>query len=141
MYVEFAKYAFGDEIENHPVHTHGAACNGRKCKMVQTLTAQPKPFYDQINDIINEEIAKLGVPKPYAVSWLEETKEVKKKAIEDAANTPDISSIKNRFEQADAKYPQVEFDYFEKLISASYPTDDTCFQAGPSQSIQQKLKK
>lgn len=104
VYVEFAKHAFGS-----PSRTHGAATQGGKSKVVHA--AQSKPFYDQINDIINEEIAKLKEPKPNLVSWLKK-KDIQK-ALQDVANTPDISSIKDRFERTGAKYPDVHFDYFD----------------------------
>lgn len=132
VYVEFATHAFGGEIENWPPRTPGAANHGGKAKVIQAHTAQKKPFYDQLNDIINEEINRLKVPTPNLVSWL--NGEDFENAILDAANTPHISTIKNRFEKTDAKYPEVCFDYFDKLISASPVFDDKYSAAGPSHS-------
>lgn len=132
VYERFAEHAFGGEIATR---TNGAAIGRGKAKVIQAHTVQKKPFYDQINDIINEEIARLEEPKPNLVSWVKE-KDLRK-AVSDAANTPDISSIKDRFEEADAKYPEVHFDYFDKLISASSASSE----AGPSYFNQQKKVK
>lgn len=108
VFVEFAKHAFGGD---HSPGTNGAASHGGKGKMVQAHTAQMKPFYDQLYDVINEEIAKLKLPKPKLVSWVKEIDF--KKAVMETANIPDISSIEDRFEKTDAKYPKVHFDHFD----------------------------
>lgn len=53
---------------------------------------------------------KSELPKPILVSWLKD--EDVEKAKEELATTPNISSIKNQFEEIDANYPEVHFDYF-----------------------------
>lgn len=115
VFVEFAKHAFGDEIENL-VHTHDG---------------YSKPFYDQLYEVINEEIGKLKLPKSNLVSWLKE--EDLQKARMESTNIPAISSIKDLFEKDDAEYPKVNLEYFNQLDAASPATG-----AGPSHSAAKK---
>lgn len=70
------------------------------------------PLYDEMYRIIDEEIAKFGLPKPVLVSWL--TKKEKETAKDELNKNPlpNISSIKDRFEKTNTKYPNVKFDYF-----------------------------
>lgn len=143
VYIEFAEHAFGGETENHLTRTCGVASNEGEAKVVHTHTAQKKPFYDRVYDIINEEIARFEVPTPNLVSWVKG--QDLKRAKLDAANIPDISSIEDRFENTDAKYPEVHFDYFDKLIQRIQhlqPANaEKCSESGPSHSIQPKTIK
>lgn len=72
-------------------------------------------LYDELYEIISAKIDKFKLPKPVSVSWLndkrkeEMEKELKNKQL------PDISSIKDRFENIHTAYPKVNFNYFNIL--------------------------
>lgn len=73
------------------------------------------PFYDDMFRIINEEIDKFELPKPVFVSWLTDAEREKAKKELERKQLPDISSIKNRFENVHAEYPEVDFNYFAEM--------------------------
>lgn len=83
--------------------------------MVHIHSHNKKSFYDHVYDVINEEIGKFELPQPILVSWVEE-KDLEK-AKSELKNIPAISSIQDRFKEADATYPEVSFTYFDKLNS------------------------
>lgn len=72
------------------------------------------PFYDDLYHIINEEIEKYAVEKPAMVSWLTD----KEKEVAKLDSPPSISSEDFPFHQSKPKYPDVKFDYFEKIYPA-----------------------
>lgn len=94
---EFANYAFAHELKHYNDHTQNDIPNF--------------PFYDYFYQIINVEIEKLDVPKPILVSWLKGEDNAKAKL--ELENIPDISSIRNQFGNGDAKYPKINFYYFQ----------------------------
>lgn len=71
-------------------------------------------FYDDLYQIINEEIEKYAKEKPAMVSWLtnEEKEEAKLKL------PPSISSNVRPFQRVKPKYPEVKLDYFDKMYPA-----------------------
>lgn len=71
------------------------------------------PFYDELYQIISEEIDKFQLSKPVLVSWL--TDEDRVIAKEEIKQLPNISTIEEQFENVDAEYPDVNYNYFAKL--------------------------
>lgn len=86
---------------------------------MQTLGDPRIPFYDQMYQVITEDIGKFKLPKPILVSWL--TKDKRKEVEKELKNKPlpDITSIKNCFEKPDYKYPKANFTYFKWCPSLS----------------------
>lgn len=82
--------------------------------MINLHNSTKFPLYDELYGIINEEIGKLKLPKPVLVSWLTIGEKNKAKNELNKNPRPNISSIKDRFEMADAEYPEVIFDYFSR---------------------------
>lgn len=110
----YVNYAFEDQINEHPSEDEG------KNKNCHGHDAPRFTIYDQLYQIINEELENLDLPKPVLVSWLNE--EDVEKAINELATAPNISSIKNQYEEIDANYPEVHFDYFQPKEKA--PSDN-----------------
>lgn len=67
-------------------------------------------FYDRFYQNIKEEMTILGLPGPALVSWLK--KEERQEAMKEFALIPKISSIEDQFQTFEAKYPDVDFEYF-----------------------------
>lgn len=69
--------------------------------------------YDELYQIITENIDKFNLPTPVLVSWL--TGEERDKVKEEIEQLPDISTIKDQFENINAEYPEVNYNYFAEL--------------------------
>lgn len=107
VFVEFAKNAFKDEIN--------LWANKNKRKLADFQDTTRFPLYDELYQIISEEIDKFKLPQPVLVSWLTDEENEKAKEKWQNEKLPDISSIKDRFENVDAEYPEVNYNYFAEL--------------------------
>lgn len=78
---------------------------------MQTLGDPRIPFYDQMYQVITEDIEKYMLSKPGITSTSNKGKELEKEL--ENRPLPDIASIKNCFEKPDYKYPKANFTYFK----------------------------
>lgn len=96
--MEFSKHVFSEKLRGNTL---------------QTLGDPRIPFYDQMYQVITENIEKFKLSKSVSVSWL--TRDQRKEVEKDLKNKqlPDIASIKDCFARADYKCPKANFTYFE----------------------------
>lgn len=92
---EMATYAFDNEIKDG-----------------NTVFTFYERFYQNVERVMTE----LQIPRSALVSWLveDEMKEAEKLEL---ANIPEISSIKDQFQNVGAKYPEVKPNYFKLKYS------------------------
>lgn len=100
-----ARNAFKDEVDLWK--------NKGKRKFADFQDTTGFSFYDELYQIISEEIDKFKLPKPVLVSWL--TDEDRVIAKEEIKQWPNISTIEDQFENVDAEYPDVNYNYFAKF--------------------------
>lgn len=97
MFFEFAKHVLAKEIEE--LHLPNMSVNNNT------------PFYEQVYQVIQEEMQRSQPGRPPFVSWLTEQEK------SNARNYPTvpISSIKDRFVNPTASYPAVDANIFYRL--------------------------
>lgn len=69
-------------------------------------------FYERFYRNVESVMTKLEIPKSALVSWLKKDKKEEAENM-DLAKIPEISSIKDQFQSAGAKYPDVKPNYFK----------------------------